>query len=760
MIRTQRARLRALVALAADAIAPAWPLDTFVAVNPLLGFEALPFGEATAAAAHLYRARTLPGMQRPITADPATLADWCAALGWGDAPATIGERTGRWLAAYLDRGEARWPMPHRELGFFAAWKRLARHENALAPAGGAYRRAIDALPARADDVLLDNLDALAIPATEWSTYLQRHLAQAAGWTAVIKRAADAGEGTGLDVLALLAVRTWYERCEVTALAQRHACAPTFDALRAKIIATIPPAHATHDIEAHATALAQLERRETAFRDALLERIGRAPVKPSSPDVQMVFCIDVRSEPFRHALERAGAIETIGFAGFFGVPFRYRPFDAPSTSAQAPVLLRPTNIVEERPLPADVHALEAAAAQARANGALRGGALGHPLAQFAGVEVYGIGAAVSAARRTFAPDRTTHLAHHHPLSLDALPFEERVFFAEVALRMIGLTRDIAPLVVLCGHGGGTLNNAFAAALDCGACGGNRGLINARVVAAILNDPAVREALAARGIAIPATTLVLAAEHDTTRDTVELLDADAPASHAVRVATLRRALRVSEVRARARRAPALPIAPLGASDPRARAADWAQVRPEWALARNAAIVIGPRALTREVELDGRCFLHSYDPHDDGEGRALEQILTAPLIVAEWINLQYFFATVDPERFGSGDKTVQQPVGGFGVVSGNGGDLRTGLPLQSTSIGDEAYHDPLRLLAVVYAPPARIAAIIARQQVLQRLFDHRWVSLVAIDPHDGSAHRYGGALTWIPHPPTENPACSQTA
>ena len=133
---------------------------------------------------------------------------------------------------------------------------------------------------------------------------------------------------------------------------------------------------------------------------------------------------------------------------------------------------------------------------------------------------------------------------------------------------------------------------------------------------------------------------------------------------------------------------------------------------------------------------------------------------MIVAEWINLQYFFATVDPEAFGSGDKVLQQPVGGFGVVAGNGGDLRTGLPLQSTTVGTQPYHDPLRLLAVVYAPPERIAAIIARQQVLQRLFDHRWVSLVAIDPSDGSVHRYGGALAWISHSPTETTTCSQIA
>jgi uncharacterized protein YbcC (UPF0753/DUF2309 family) len=309
--------------------------------------------------------------------------------------------------------------------------------------------------------------------------------------------------------------------------------------------------------------------------------------------------------------------------------------------------------------------------------------------------------------------------------------------------MGMTRDFAPLVVLCGHGGGTVNNAFASALDCGACGGNRGLVNARLAALVLNDSDVRLALTGRGLDIPATTFFVAAEHDTTRDVVFIDDVPAPFRSSAKALAV--AMEVAGDKARRSRAATLPDAAVGASDPLARANDWAQVRPEWGLARNAAIIIGPRAQTANVDLAGRCFLHSYAPDDDLGGIVLEQILTAPLIVAEWINLHYFFATVDPQRFGSGDKVLQQPVGGIGVMTGNGGDLRLGLPLQSTTFGDVPYHEPLRLLAVVFAPRERINAIIARQQVLQRLFDHRWVSLVAIE--DGVAYRYFGATVWHP-------------
>jgi uncharacterized protein YbcC (UPF0753/DUF2309 family) len=779
-MRSSRQPLRALVALAADAIAPAWPLDTFVAVNPLGGYETTTFEDATARASALFRARVLP--DSPLRGSVATdvdatrraeqlidaigindtLADACEQLGWGDLVTRINERTSRWLSAYCDRGEAVWPMPHRELGFYRAWKRLARHENAHTFNAGAYRGMVDALPLRADDALQANLEALGIPDVLWIGYLQRHLAQCAGWSAYVKQQTDAGHHMHIDLVALLAVRTWYERLEVGAVARARGCTGTLRDLRAWVSAQpdrVPVGRdAGFDCVAHASAMQQLERREGAFRERLLNRIRRAPTSSSSSiEAQFVFCIDARSEPLRRKIENSGPYETFGFAGFFGVPFRLRAFGAAHAVAQAPVLLRPTSIVDERP--GDASACHRSLNRAAARDALADGALSHPIAAFAGVEAFGVFAALRAALRTFLPRRTRR-GPLQPLALEGIAADERLFFAEAILKIMGLTAAFAPFVVLCGHGGGSVNNAFGSALDCGACGGNPGLVNARVACAILNDEDVRAALAERGISIPSETVFIAAEHDTTRDVVRFLVDDLPGEQRAAALKIEEDVNVAATQSRAERIVHLPVSPFGRSDARGRADDWAQVRPEWGLARNAGFIVGPRALTRSIDLEGRCFLHSYDPAEDTGGAVLEQILTAPLVVAEWINLHYFFATVDPERFGSGDKVLQQPVGGFGVVLGNGGDLRFGLPRQSTSVGQTPYHEALRLQAVVYAPTSRLDAVIARQSVLQRLFDNRWVSLVAIDPDDGAMRRYAGHHSWLLISPKEAAACSQIA
>jgi hypothetical protein len=189
--------------------------------------------------------------------------------------------------------------------------------------------------------------------------------------------------------------------------------------------------------------------------------------------------------------------------------------------------------------------------------------------------------------------------------------------------------------------------------------------------------------------------------------------------------------------------------GVRETERRAADWAETRPEWGLAGNAGFVIGPRALTAGLDLDGRSFLHSYDWTTDPDGDALETILTGPMVVTQWINAQYYFATVDNGVYGSGSKVTHNPVGNVGVYQGNGGDLVTGLPLQSLmSADDEPYHQPLRLSVVVHAPVDRATGVLAEHEGLRELLDNGWLSLTVVDPQqDHRAFRYEGDLAWAP-------------
>jgi len=272
-------------------------------------------------------------------------------------------------------------------------------------------------------------------------------------------------------------------------------------------------------------------------------------------------------------------------------------------------------------------------------------------------------------------------------------------------------------------------------------------------AILNDPEVRPALEERGIRVPDDTRFVAAQHDTVSDEVTVLDREAvPDSHERLVTAFERDVAVAGERLARERAVRLPGHP---GRVRVRGYDWAQVRPEWGLASNAAFVIGPRSISAELHLACRVFLHNYDAGSDRDGDALEAILTAPLVVGQWISAQYYFSAVDPDQFGAGDKTLHNPVGGIGVVLGEGGDLQVGLPAQAVGVGERRVHEPLRLLAVVQAPLKRTEAIIQRNQALGELFGGKWMTLAGRSHGDENWSIRSPGGTWTAWSPADDSA-----
>ncbi len=765
---------------AAKAIPPLFPLSANVAVNPFLGqtgetlaitaarlarvagaritpprahwaqkwdagdITDVDLEDALAALEGQFNAPTLQEIKAALKEDtPApkalpTVAELAMDVSGIDWPGLIEDRIGAWAASHFDQGQAFWPQADTG-GPFRAWRDFAARDLTpeihgltgfcafVAGANRSHWRAIG----RASEKLGVTSDAA-------TTAFHRWLITLGGWAQYGRCLLWQAELDGQQnstVTELLAVRMMFDE----ALFERYEY-QIAERWAETIVAHQTPVTASKSLVIDVVLQDAAERaQQLTLADKLLE------VKPRTnkgrPEVQAAFCIDVRSEVFRRALETQDEkIETIGFAGFFGLASAHKAAGSDVTELRGPVLLNPgvTSQVAETGTADDTRRYTARAKRAWGRFKLAA------VSSFAFVEAAGPLYAGKLVQDSLAlaGKAATESA---PTMDPAIDLATRVGMAKSVLSAMSFTDNFARIVLLAGHGADVTNNPHESALQCGACGGYAGDVNARLLAGLLNDPEVQLGLQQNGIDIPSDTVFLPALHHTTTDQVTLFEQDVPQGKPIGgLAHLKTWLAAAGTLARAERALRLPRAD-GAATVAKRAKDWAETRPEWGLAGCRAFIAAPRHRTDGADLGGQAFLQNYDwRRDEGFG-VLELIMTAPVVVASWISLQYYGSTVAPDLFGGGNKLLHNVVGGIGVLEGNNGAPRPGLPWQSVHDGTDFQHDPLRLSVIVEAPREAMSEILERHPQVRALFDNGWLHLIAMDDEGKLAWRYCGDLKW---------------
>lgn len=761
---------------ASSLIAPSWPLDRFIAVNALWEFRDQPIeaasarvgalqgvkttmsaeyyldlfkqGEITAAA--LQKSAKSYGVDLSVDQLKATLlqAEPEAALSIAEiADLSRDHHRMRWQDEIVHQvsqfcGEYVNQEPESLDALYSAWLEFTRHDYGMSLLMGEkkLRHAFNELPDNIESLFAEAVAELELSPEALELYAHKLLMCINGWASYFawqRWESRLNNQQTACVEALLAIRIAWDliiwrqlkskpgQAEFKALKQQWS-------LQKEVLNSCIAAH--HDYARHYWIWAYAA--ELTYQQQLQTTLIK-PAQPlsKSPTLQAVFCIDVRSERMRRALELQNkGIQTIGFAGFFGLPISYQPAHTQASRPQLPGLIAPSVQVSEK-TPDQKKLTKVSNASTWKNWA------SSPVSSFTMVETMGWSYAYKLIKDNFFSKKKEKLlnefSHHQDWQLSRnraeLSLDEKVSMASGVLTGMGLTKVFAPTILLLGHGSETRNNLHASGLDCGACGGQSGEVNVRVLSGLLNAPAVRQELKQSGIDIPETTRFIAGLHNTTTDEIVCFE---PLNNDNIESWLKQAARQT----RRERAQTMDAA-LKQLDDNAleqslknRAKDWSEVRPEWGLANNAAFIVAPRQYTRALDLDGRTFLHDYDWQTDTDFALLEQIMTAPMIVTQWINMQYNLSVTDNDFFGSGNKLLHNAVNQHvGVFEGNGGDLRIGLPMQSIHDGENWRHHPLRLSVYIAAPKEAIEKVMAKHKAVRDLVDNGWLFILQWSDND---------------------------
>ena len=761
---------------ASNVIGKTWPLYSFVTSNPLSGYEQTDFKTAVANAGAILNTNMFPEASLFRQAwqqgeiDRVKVEGLLMDSGYQESPDFYLQQLEshivasqknknhildgimtKWLSAFMDEGLAEWEMPGKKAGFYKAWRKLAKYDQDLN---------IDStkdIPENSSDALVQVL--VGQQEENHVKIFTYHLASLPGWTGYINYRTESNslwnQAYPITLMDYLAVRLWIAK---------H--------LNLEILPKDTVDNVTSDLAE--IRYIWLKAWESTWQHQLvgslaLDKTVKTDAKEDKniPDVQMAFCIDTRSELIRRHVEAKGNYETFGYAGFFGIAMDYSNLeDGMSRKSCPPIVTSAYQVTETAQSGKNEKLLK----YNRKNETARFGGYFFKRMKnmlpsaFGYVEGSGFFYGCFLLIRTLAPgifyrykkkntasyeDVCTPEIHNVNENTDMqlnIPLEEKVGIVKSAFDLTGW-QNFAPLVLFVGHGSHSANNAFASSLDCGACAASPGRHNARMLANLANEKEVRNALVEEhNVQLSDATVFIGAEHNTTTDEIVIFDSEVPGSHKEKLAVLKANLMLAQQTATQDR---LGIEKNSIAIAEGKANQWSETRPEWGLAKNAGFIVGPRALTKNKNLDGRCFLHSYDWSLDKTGAALEGIMQGPMVVTQWINNHYYFSTVDNNTFGGGSKITHNITGRFGVVQGNGGDLKMGLPLQSLRSSDtQMYHKPLRLSVLIQAPKSRLEDILKRNDNLRTLLDNQWIYLMVMEPtKDNKVEKYEKGMRWIP-------------
>lgn len=785
-------------------VAPAWPLKNFVAVNPYFGFTDTEFEETAkklVQRGHIKMTMPLSFYLEQIKERKINFSDLENALsktGKSDktVEAFLGEvkkqaqnsssykwignsltdiaseingknwneqlvdRISSWASSYYDDSVAVLKAQRSEQNLYTDWKQEAEIDRTNEIMGlKGFRASIQELPEDHMEFISNFLSQLKMEEEEMENYLHGLLLKTVGWSSYISGIDFNNgiyEGNTGNLQEYLAILLAWENYFLNHSKDK-------ETIRASWFKQLHISSAENELlkKLTETALILQNAMDLAHQRELKEAFKNHKTSPSKvkPKAQMVFCIDVRSEVYRRNLEMINPeIETAGFAGFFGFPVKYVPLGHHAGKNQCPVLLPSSALVKET-----CDDVEKAQKIRRSNHQVQ-----KTWKKFKSGAVTSFGF-VSPLGLTYLPKILTDsfgltrpvvdpksdglekwTEKGRSIDLSEIVVEDKIIMGASALTAMGLKGKLAPIVLITGHGSTSVNNPHASGLDCGACGGHSGEVNALTAQMILNDNDVRKGLKKKGVDIPEETLFVACLHDTTTDEIVIINEGLiPADRKEELEKLQQTFEAASVQTRLERAQRFNLKTNKAEQINAnvlsRSNDWSQIRPEWGLAGCSAFIVADRSRTKGMDLKGKSFLHDYDWKSDEGFNILEAIMTAPMVVTSWINLQYYASTTDNQHFGAGNKTLHNVTAGIGVFEGSGGDLRIGLPLQSVHNGERFEHLPQRLNVVIDAPIEAINSILKKHESVKQLCDNSWITLHRMDESGNISHTYTKDLIW---------------